>query len=229
MEKIAISAEATWLCIKSGLPRCTSATSSALPAVRQNVPGNSVLHVPFPRVEQLITNLLRWTRAQQDIRIRQATLRFVFLKVDNSPEPFNPTRSSNFQDFRNIGCMFRAGGPPSPPHDVILFRNRWPQNWDQWDLAPMDEEMDPDFDDVHTIDFELAARRMSAEFANQLLKAHGFRGRYGAVILENRGSIGLGWCFDSLELEGEEEIAAKLVTIPRGEVLDVEHCILGDF
>ncbi|KAL8755326.1 MAG: hypothetical protein Q9199_003723 [Rusavskia elegans] len=215
------------------------AASSALPAVRQTVASNTI---PFgvdvnnsssndlsttPRVENVIEALIRWMRSQQDIRYCQATLRLVGLRVDNNPQFLNPTMSSDIRRFRRLGCLFRYGGPPAPPGepDGFEIQNQWPQHWNQWNLRPI-AQPGMLFDELHTISFEQAARRLSVDWADHLLKAHGFRGRYGEVLLVQLSNTPLGWCFGFLELGGDVR-GGKLVTIATGEIIDVPvHCTL---
>lgn len=218
------------------------AASFALPAVRQNVASNTISFgvdinnsssndlSTTPRVEHVIGALIRWARAQQDVRFREATLRLVGLRVDNNPQFLNPTMSSHIRHFRRFSCLFHYGGPPSPPGEPEGFeiQNRWPHHWNQWNLRPV-PQTGMIFDELHTINFEQVARRLSVDWADQLLKAHGYRGRYGEVLLVQLSHTPLGWCFGFLELGGDVR-GAKLVTIATGEIIDVPvHCTLDDW
>lgn len=211
--------------------------SSALPAGPQlgaNINFNSIT-TPNPahvsRVEHIITNLLRWTETQPNIRYPEASLILVEMRV-NRPSQADPTMSSNFQDFRYIQCTFRYRGPPSPPwgSEILTFENRWPQHWEQWDFTPRvsSDRMDvEEVDHLRAFNFDAAVRRMSGEWADQLLKSQGYRGRYGHVYLVQSGGWPLGWCFDEYE-RGLDELIAVSVVIATGEVTEVETCLFRD-
>ena len=214
---------------------CHLAAKFVLPAVRPILAGNGGFHrldvnnassndlSNTPRVEQVVENLIRWVLAQE---YSHPTLRLVILKVDdNHGGFFNPTMSDNIQSFRKIGCVFHIDVPTPDETEAMTFQNRWPQRWDQWDLNPGWEHDDMNLNQFGAFNFDQVARRLSVEWADRVLKAHGYRGRYGEVVLVRFEDRDLGWCFGFLELPDGER-GARLVTIATGEVLDYWHYTL---
>ena len=209
------------------------AATFALPALPQN--GQSLgINVNSPpstnnndltvtkTVETVVQDLLRWTRAQPDPSLRQASLLAIRMTVDHSPDPLDPTLSDDINRFKRFGCLFRYGG--SALNDVFAMQNQWPQHWDQWDLS---QHRFPEMgSNLRAFGLEAAARRLSVEWADQLLKASGCRGPYGEVVLAQIGRRPLGWCFSYIEIEPDER-GARLVVVATGQILTVEHCMLG--
>ena len=210
------------------------AATSALPALPQN--GQSLgINVNSPpstnnnndltvtqTVETVVQDLIRWMRAQPDPRLRQASLLAIRMTVDDSPDPIEPTLSDDINRFKRFRCLFRYGG--SALDDSFVIQNQWPQHWDRWDLS---QHRSPEVGaDERAFSLEAAARRLSVEWADQLLKASGFRSPYGEVLLAQIGGRPLGWCFSHVEIEPDWR-GARLVVIATGQVLTVEHCFLG--
>ncbi|CAO1604208.1 hypothetical protein XANCAGTX0491_007773 [Xanthoria calcicola] len=144
------------------------------------------------------------------------------MTVDDSPDPLNPTLSDDINRFKRFGCLFRYGG--SALDDSFFMQNQWPQHWDRWDLS---QHRFPGMGaGLRAFSLEAAARQLSLEWADQLLKASGCRGRYGEVILVQNGGRPLGWCFAYIEIEPDVR-GGRLVVVATGQVLRVEHCMLG--
>ncbi|KAI4107861.1 MAG: hypothetical protein LQ339_002471 [Xanthoria mediterranea] len=209
------------------------AATVALPALPQN--GQSLgINVNSPpstnnndlsvtkTVETVVEDLLRWTRAQPDPRLRQSSLLGIRMRVDNNGDLFNPTMSDDINRFKRIRCLFRYGGSPAAYDDTFQMHNQWPQQWDRWDLSP--QPLPGVGENLRAFSLEAAARRLSVEWADQLLKASGRRGRYGEVILVQNGGRPLGWCFAFLEIQPGVR-SARLVVVATGQVLGAEHCL----
>ena len=180
-----------------------------------------------PSIGDVVTSLLGWQKVQQDVRYRHAILREIVITVDDWGGAGDPTFSSNIQDFRKILCEFTYEGPTRSPDElmVLFFTNQWPHHWDRWNLSPQMGPGHPhDFDQLSPIvNFEQTSRQMSVEWADQVLKAHGLRGRYARVTLFQSGPRPLGWYFAHLEA-APGQFSFRLVTIESGFIMDVWSC-----
>ncbi|KAL9023128.1 MAG: hypothetical protein Q9196_007375, partial [Gyalolechia fulgens] len=87
----------------------------------------------------------------------------VFLTVDHAWNPEQASLSDKFSDFRDIRLT------------LFTMKNEWPLHWDQWsDPVPRPAHVD----DPVPFQWEQASGRISAEWADVLLKAQGYTGRY---------------------------------------------------
>lgn len=97
------------------------AQSFALPVDSTSSAGNPLLH---PTLEltgtpgnlqsqmslyHVVDNLLRWLRAQQDIRYHAAVLQTVACQIGGNPPFREPTLSNDVRRFRRCLCVFRYG------------------------------------------------------------------------------------------------------------------------
>ncbi|KAL8934683.1 MAG: hypothetical protein Q9211_005101 [Gyalolechia sp. 1 TL-2023] len=157
----------------------------------------------------------------------EAQMIAVFLTVDHAWNPEQASLSDKFTDFRDIRCVFRYGdnqhvGPRWRRLTLFTMKNEWPLHWDQWsDPVPRPAHVD----DPVPFQWEQASGRISAEWADVLLKAQGYTGRYARVILRRvyLGRKPLGWCFGGVETSGGE-LRDVLVEIATGQVYGLLFC-----
>lgn len=197
------------------------ASSHALPAAMQNQNATTI--------GQNVQNLVDTLTADLDIRYRKSTMLVCYIAVDHGdhdPEHFHDyPLSSNIGDFRDIGCVFRFGGPIADERrSFFQVRNRWPLHWDQW--GPPSDGIYYPFK-VLPFSWRKAVSHMSAERANRLLKAHGHRGPYALVSLGKTTAHPDGaWCFLNVQIPDGEGGGQRtyFVDVRTGRVEETRYC-----
>lgn len=182
------------------------------PTINRNVSTSDTL-----TVEQNIRNLLHLLATDPFPRAKHAKLVSILLRVDDY-DTIVPTLSSNMAEFRKIDCGFRWPNPGRSIPRGFLIENRWPAHWDQW--ASFTIKRVPD--DWAPVSWELMFRRMSVEWADVVLKRSGYRGQYGAVILQQYAGAPLGWCFEHIQLD--QHWSGNVLVQPDGVVQRWGEC-----
>ena len=208
-----------YLCLASSLVLPIHSPISGYNILPSSINGN----VSAPNtltVEQNIRNLLRLLAASPFPGAKQAKLVSILLRVDDH-DTIIPTLSSDIASFRKIDCGFRWSDPRIIPPGFSI-ENRWPTHWDHWE-APIPERVSEDWAPVS---WQLLFSRMSVEWADVVLKRHGYRGPYGAIVLQQQAGAALGWCFEHVQLD--EHWSGNVLVEPNGVAQRWGECAVDD-
>ena len=176
-------------------------------------------------IGQSVLNLLDKLAATPDIRYNESQMLTCYNLIDNCREETHDRWiSSNIHEFRDITCTFHFGGPMADERDSLFqVQNKYPLHWDQC-LAPSDGFHFPY--DAHPFSWRKAVGYMSAERADRLLKAQGWRGPYDQVSLGKTTAHSDGaWCFHNVQIpHGPLGQSIFLVDVRTAQVEESRGC-----